>query len=328
MLLTKEDKIKAQERLAKYYDKEIKERRDRYFDELKRERDLENQQINEAHQYMLNQYKMEQIKKDNLKQMQYNDMQNSLQERINKYNKYKEEQRKPQQLSIDLNHDQRIKNLQQYFSQLADKTDKNALYLENYKKKHLSLSKSKSNYKYRSDKTSPDSPYLEKTNFIHKNYGPYKVHSDITDRYINDYLVNKDYLDYKNKTKECYDYNQYLSNNYNDTKIDNYNNKVFLEKKQNDLYNDYYKNYSFEEKKFEKEQQLKYKQFLDEQNYYRVYQKLKGENLTIKDLKLHPQFNDYSVQENSLGDYPNSNFLNKNHYVEVNPCIFFIYLYR
>ena len=142
-----------------------------------------------------------------------------------------------------------------------------------------------------------------------------KRKTDITDNELMNVRGNNEngFYDYCNKKVEILlDNQRMVEDKINQEKINKYNSRL-EEQNEIKIKNNFYNNLNTQNKLDLKNSKIQYKNLLDEQVKNNINNKLLNENLTLGDVVL----NKFYLSEKS--NAPNTNFLNKNRFVEINP---------
>ena len=140
-----------------------------------------------------------------------------------------------------------------------------------------------------------------------------KRKTDITNNELINIRGNNGFYDYCNKQVEIFlDNQRMMEEKKNREKISKYNSRI-QEQNEINLRNNFFNNLNAQNLLELKNSKIKYKNVLDEQVQNNINNKLFNENLTLGDVVL----NKFYLKNKS--NAPNSDFLNKNRFVEVNP---------
>ena len=155
---------------------------------------------------------------------------------------------------------------------------------------------------------------------------PYNIHNkeylgkrktDITDNELMNIKGNNEngFYDYCNKKLEILlDNQKMVEDKINQEKINKYNSRL-EEQNEIKIKNKFYNDLNTQNILDLKNSKIQYKNLLDEQVKNNINNKLLNENLTFGDVIL----NNFYLSEKSKSNVPNTNFLNKNRFVEINP---------
>ena len=144
-----------------------------------------------------------------------------------------------------------------------------------------------------------------------------KRKTDITDNELINMRGNNDngFYDYCNKKVQfLLDNQKMVEDKINQEKRNKYNSRL-EEQNEIKIKNKFYNNLNTQNKLDLKNSKIQYKNLLDEQVKNNINNKLLNENLTLGDVVL----NKFYLSEKSKSNVPNTNFLNKNRFVEINP---------
>lgn len=236
-------------------------------------------------------------RKKNVIAMQYSDHINSLEEKRIKRLRANRERMIPDNVSLDLNSENRLNSFKEYISKLSENVDAK---LHQY-----------NHYKF---KTPYKSPIQFKADKPHDIIGIRRDATDVTDASLFDKIENEDYEEYKKKNRDLFNYNIQLSKEKEMSKQ-----RLYQIDQLQDVDLGYQKrlfsHFDYSLKSYENEKKERYKRFLDEQRLYQIRRKLANERFTVESASRNPSY--YNLGRNSLID---QNYLNQNSFVEVNPC--------
>jgi hypothetical protein len=168
-----------------------------------------------------------------------------------------------------------------------------------------------SNSNFEQGKNSGLNNNINLNSHFHEYMGKRKT--DITNNELINIRGNNGFYDYCNKQVEIFlDNQRMMEEKKNREKISKYNSRI-QEQNEINLRNNFFNNLSAQNLLELKNSKIKYKNVLDEQVQNNINNKLFNENLTLGDVVL----NKFYLKNKS--NAPNSNFLNKNRFVEVNP---------
>ena len=220
-----------------------------------------------------------------------------------------------QPVSLDIHSDQNLNSYRGKIQSLSNNIDRN---YDQYNKYKLQRSSSCSNI-YPTYKSST-SFILPRRQFEYTGVG--REGTDITNKEIFDRVNNKDYDDYKEKNKEYCEFNKRLMNNCDKEREDSMMSRIYLEEKRNIQNRNYFDKVEVEERLFDNQRKRQYKEMLDEQRRTIVAEKLKNENISLEAANINPQYyKEVDVKiPNQRVKSPDLSFINKNKFVEVNPC--------
>ena len=168
-----------------------------------------------------------------------------------------------------------------------------------------------SNSNFEQGKNSGLNNNINLNSHFHEYMGKRKT--DITNNELINIRGNNGFYDYCNKQVEIFlDNQRMMEEKKNREKISKYNSRI-QEQNEINLRNNFFNNLNAQNQLELKNSKMKYKNVLDEQVQNNINNKLFNENLTLGDVVL----NKFYLKNKS--NAPNSNFLNKNRFVEVNP---------
>lgn len=307
------------EHLAQIYENEIEERRNRYLNERKKSIEEEQKRLADLKAQMRSERLAKETKTYNQKRQEYEDYQKILELRNLKNFQYFSEKQRPQNVSLNLNVEKNLQNYQNKIMRLSNLSDLRSNSLQNYSEAHPKprnyLDKPKIIY----DKQYL-SPLVARSQYSTDILGMYPQKKPPS-VYYDDKYSNPDYKDYLDKNKEYQYYNINTTDNYNqmtnDMKLSGEHDEIIANKNEVNKINQMVN----EGRILEKEKKKEYKNILDEQLRDQVLYKLKDENYTLDQANIKPQyqFETFSVNNRNMLS-PNQNFINKNNFVQVNPC--------
>lgn len=304
-----------QNKLSQYYLNDILSRREKYFKERDEEIRAENLRLSQLNRLAKSQRNEENERKKYLTKMQYDEY--LRYQELCKIKALKNQQEKmiQQPVSLDIHSDQNLNSYRGKIQSLSNNIDRN---YDQYNKYKLQRSSSCSNI-YPTYKSST-SFILPRRQFEYTGVG--REGTDITNKEIFDRVNNKDYDDYKEKNKEYCEFNKRLMNNCDKEREDSMMSRIYLEEKRNIQNRNYFDKVEVEERLFDNQRKRQYKEMLDEQRRTIVAEKLKNENISLEAANINPQYyKEVDVKiPNQRVKSPDLSFINKNKFVEVNPC--------
>jgi hypothetical protein len=191
-------------------------------------------------------------------------------------------------VSLEINHEERLGQMKDYFMKLNDKVDNNMQIYENYASKEPRMSPVRPHVERQAESYIPtEKPVSPKPEHFFPESKPTK--SDITSNYVFDKLTNRDYGQYRDLQQSYLNYNRNTMDYHSKERDNNYSNKRYASvERLRDL--DRYNHELIEAKKYKNDQQNLYRYILDSQ---------------IKN-KVDPKHMVYS-----------------NDFVPINPCIYY-----
>ena len=314
------------EKLSRDYTEDISNHQKNYLSEKKYRIESEQRQILDEQKRIEQEDQEQRERKQKLIQLQYKDYIRGLQEKESKTQKEFEEKLIPQNLSLNMNSEQRLKNYHDRIYKLSERADLNKKLFLDYSQK----ARNDKYYNYLSKRYTLNNKETNSTVSENREIGFYanrlprnRVNS--ADNYLNNNnynTTNKDIKDYvKNYGLYKDVYRQY----------DNYN-KLLAE--QNLRYKDYMNkqrtieelkrieerekmdNYEKQEKYEENEKKKEYREYLDRQIREQFPIKLWKENYNEKNFIDN---NNFFKDKNLYTSAPNFSIAKKSNFVEVNP---------
>ena len=335
--------MKIKEALSRSYMNDILRKKEKHL--LEREQRIQEEQIrlNDYNKAIEKEKEEELYRKQFISNMQNEEMKRYQDAQNIKKQQFQNERAVTQNVSLHMQNEEYINNFRNYMSKLSDKIDRNAQNYQNYTINNLQ----KQNYlKQINNNMNTPLPYAQQQykqpilKDIRETYGGIRREpTDVTDRSLLDKQSNKSYIDYKEKHKEINDYNQYLINTIGKDKQNTMYERMKAEESRINYNKQHIDRIEYEAKMYENEKKRQYKEMLDEQRRKQVVTKLESENFTIDSANINPQHykevdcgvkkrvtNVGMLRSNSCADYrvrsPDPSFINRNKFVQVNPCKF------
>ncbi len=316
--------------LSKDYEESLKNHKINYLTERENRIKREQEELYNEQKRIEYEDQMERERKNLLKKLQYREYIKGIQEKENKLQKEFKEKLIPEEVSLPMNSDERLKKYHNNIYKLSDKADRNRkLFMEynekskndlyyNYLSKRYTLNNKEAN------KTIPynrDLPLTQKfrddinneaikdnTNEVNKNR-TFNEHN-----IINEY--NNSYNKYKNLYRQYDEYNRALvQQNIRKKEFMNKQREIQEEKRIEE--SEKLSQLKQQEKYLENEKKKLYKNFLDMQVNEQIPIKLSKENFEQNNL-INSQNNNF--HNSKLYDsVPQYSAINKSRFVEVNP---------
>ena len=316
--------------LSKDYEESLKNHKINYLTERENRIKREQEELYNEQKRIEYEDQMERERKNILKKLQYREYIKGIQEKENKLQKEFKEKLIPEEVSLPMNSDERLKKYHNNIYKLSDKADRNRkLFMEynekskndlyyNYLSKRYTLNNKEAN------KTIPynrDLPLTQKfrddinneaikdnTNEVNKNR-TFNEHN-----IINEY--NNSYNKYKNLYRQYDEYNRALvQQNIRKKEIMNKQREIQEEKRIEE--SEKLSQLKQQEKYLENEKKKLYKNFLDMQVNEQIPIKLSKENFEQNNI-INSQNNNF--HNSKLYDsVPQYSAINKSRFVEVNP---------
>ena len=314
------------EKLSKDYAEDIFNQQKKYLSEKQYRIQSEQREILREQKRIEQEEQEQKAQKQKLISLQYQDYIRGLQEKENKTQKEFEEKLIPQNLSLQMNSEQRLRNYHDKIYKLSERADRNKRLFMDYNQKARNdkyynyLSK---RYTLNNKETNSTVAENRETNFQNKlgrnrlnsaddNNANY-TNANNNNKNINEYLRN--YGAYKDVFRQYDNYNKLLAEQ-------NLRHKDYLNKQRNieelkrieereKIYN-----YEKQEKTYENEKKKEYKEYLDRQIKEQFPIKLWKENYNERNF-----INDNNLfkNRNLYTSAPNFSLIKKSNFVEVNP---------
>ena len=316
--------------LSKDYEESLKNHKINYLTERENRIKREQEELYNEQKRIEYEDQMERERKNILKKLQYREYIKGIQEKENKLQKEFKEKLIPEEVSLPMNSDERLKKYHNNIYKLSDKAERNRKLFMEYKKKKKNdlyynyLSKRYTLNNKEANKTIPynrDLPLTQKfrddinneaikdnTNEVNKNR-TFNEHN-----IINEY--NNSYNKYKNLYRQYDEYNRALvQQNIRKKEFMNKQREIQEEKRIEE--SEKLSQLKQQEKYLENEKKKLYKNFLDMQVNEQIPIKLSKENFEQNNI-INSQNNNF--HNSKLYDsVPQYSAINKSRFVEVNP---------
>ena len=313
------------EKLSKDYAEDIFNQQKKYLSEKQYRIQSEQREILREQKRIEQEEQEQKAQKQKLISLQYQDYIRGLQEKENKTQKEFEEKLIPQNLSLQMNSEQRLRNYHDKIYKLSERADRNKRLFMDYNQKARNdkyynyLSK---RYTLNNKETNSTVAENREMNFQNK-LGRNRLNSadDNNANYtnannnknINEYLRN--YGAYKDVFRQYDNYNKLLAEQ-NLRHKDYMNKQRTIEKLKRIEEREKIYNYEKQEKTYENEKKKEYKEYLDRQIKEQFPIKLWKENYNERNF-----INDNNLfkNRNLYTSAPNFSLIKKSNFVEVNP---------
>ena len=314
------------EKLSKDYAEDIFNQQKKYLSEKQYRIQSEQREILREQKRIEQEEQEQKAQKQKLISLQYQDYIRGLQEKENKTQKEFEEKLIPQNLSLQMNSEQRLRNYHDKIYKLSERADRNKRLFMDYNQKARNdkyynyLSK---RYTLNNKETNSTVAENREMNFQNKlgrnrlnsaddNNANY-TNANNNNKNINEYLRN--YGAYKDVFRQYDNYNKLLAEQ--NLRHKDYMNKqrTIEELKRIEERENIY-NYEKQEKTYENEKKKEYKEYLDRQIKEQFPIKLWKENYNERNF-----INDNNLfkNKNLYTSAPNFSLVKKSNFVEVNP---------
>ena len=315
-----------QEKLSKDYSEDISMQQRKYLSEKKNRIESEQREILREQQRIEQEEQEQKERKQKLISLQYKDYIRGLQEKENKTQKEFEEKLIPQNLSLQMNSEQRLKNYHDKIYKLSERADRNKrLFLDynekarndkyyNYLSKRYTLNNKETNSTV-AENREYNFPNILGRNRLNSadNSNMNLLNENNNNKNINEYLKN--YGAYKDVFKQYDNYNKILAEQ--NLRHKNYMNKQrTLEELKRIEEREKIYNYEKQEKTYEDERKKEYKEYLDRQIQEQFPIKLWKENYNERNFV---ENNNFFRNKNLYTSAPNFSLIKKSNFVEVNP---------
>ena len=264
-----------QEKLSKDYSEDIFMQQKKYLSEKKNRIESEQREILREQQRIEQEEQEQKERKQKLISLQYKDYIRGLQEKENKTQREFEEKLIPQNLSLQMNSEQRLQNYHDKIYKLSERADRNKRLFLDYNQK----ARNDKYYNYLSKRYTLNNKETNSTieenrgyNFPNKlgrnrlnsadNHNMNIINNNNNNKNINEYLKN--YGAYKDVFKQYDNYNKVLAEQ-NLRHKDYMNKQRTLEELKRIEEREKIYNYEKQEKTYEDERKKEYKEYLDRQ---------------------------------------------------------------
>jgi len=314
------------EKLSKDYTEDIFNQQKKYLSEKQYRIQSEQREILREQKRIEQEEQEQKDRKQKLISLQYQDYIRGLQEKENKTQKEFEEKLIPQNLSLQMNSEQRLRNYHDKIYKLSERADRNKRLFMDYNQKARNdkyynyLSK---RYTLNNKETNSTVAENREMNFQNK-LGRNRLNSaddnninytqaNNNNKNINEYLRN--YGAYKDVFRQYDNYNKLLAEQ-NLRHKDYMNKQRTIEELKRIEEREKIYNYEKQEKTYENEKKKEYKEYLDRQIKEQFPIKLWKENYNEKNF-----INDNNLfrNKNLYTSAPNFSLVKKSNFVEVNP---------
>ena len=314
------------EKLSRDYTEDISNHQKNYLSEKKYRIESEQRQILDEQKRIEQEDQEQRERKQKLIQLQYKDYIRGLQEKESKTQKEFEEKLIPQNLSLNMNSEQRLKNYHDRIYKLSERADLNKKLFLDYSQK----ARNDKYYNYLSKRYTLNNKETNSTVSENREIGFYanrlprnRVNS--ADNYLNNNTYNttnkdiKDYVKnyglYKDVYRQYDNYNKLLAEQ-NLRHKDYMNKQRTIEELKRIEEREKMDNYEKQEKYEENEKKKEYREYLDRQIREQFPIKLWKENYNEKNFIDN---NNFFKDKNLYTSAPNFSIAKKSNFVEVNP---------
>ena len=314
------------EKLSRDYTEDISNHQKNYLSEKKYRIESEQRQILDEQKRIEQEDQEQRERKQKLIQLQYKDYIRGLQEKESKTQKEFEEKLIPQNLSLNMNSEQRLKNYHDRIYKLSERADLNKKLFLDYSQK----ARNDKYYNYLSKRYTLNNKETNSTVSENREIGFYanrlprnRVNS--ADNYLNNNNYNttnkdiKDYVKnyglYKDVYRQYDNYNKLLAEQ-NLRHKDYMNKQRTIEELKRIEEREKMDNYEKQEKYEENEKKKEYREYLDRQIREQFPIKLWKENYNEKNFIDN---NNFFKDKNLYTSAPNFSIGKKSNFVEVNP---------
>ena len=315
-----------QEKLSKDYSEDILMQQKKYLSEKKNRIESEQREILREQQRIEQEEQEQKERKQKLISLQYKDYIRGLQEKENKTQREFKEKLIPQNLSLQMNSEQRLQNYHDKIYKLSERADRNKRLFLDYNQK----ARNDKYYNYLSKRYTLNNKETNSTieenreyNFPNKlgrnrlysadNHNMNIINNNNNNKNINEYLKN--YGAYKDVFKQYDNYNKTLAEQ-NLRHKDYMNKQRTLEELKRIEEREKIYNYERQEKTYEDERKKEYKEYLDRQIQEQFPIKLWKENYNENNFN---ENNQLFRNKNLYTSAPNFSIIKKSNFVEVNP---------
>ena len=321
-----------QEKLSKDYSEDIFMQQKKYLSEKKNRIESEQREILREQQRIEQEEQEQKERKQKLISLQYQDYIRGLQEKESKTQREFEEKLIPQNLSLQMNSEQRLKNYHDKIYLLSERADRNKrLFMDynqkarndkyyNYLSKRYTFNDKETNSTVSENreinlasKLGRNRLYSADNNNININNNNNNINNANNNRNISEYLRN--YGAYKNVFRQYDNYNRILAEQ-NLRHKDYMNKQRTIEELKRIEEREKIYNYEKQEKSYEDEKKKEYKEYLDRQIKEQIPIKMWKENYNERNFaNTNNLFKDKSLYTSA----PYFSSIKKNDLIEVNP---------
>jgi hypothetical protein len=314
------------EKLSKDYAEDIFNQQKKYLSEKQYRIQSEQREILREQKRIEQEEQEQKAQKQKLISLQYQDYIRGLQEKENKTQKEFEEKLIPQNLSLQMNSEQRLRNYHDKIYKLSERADRNKrLFMDynqkarndryyNYLSKRYTLNNKETNSTVAENREMNLQNKLgrNRLNSADDNNANY-TNANNNNKNINEYLRN--YGAYKDVFRQYDNYNKLLAEQ-NLRHKDYMNKQRTIEELKRIEEREKIYNYEKQEKTYENEKKKEYKEYLDRQIKEQFPIKLWKENYNERNF-----INDNNLfkNRNLYTSAPNFSLIKKSNFVEVNP---------
>ena len=314
------------EKLSRDYTEDISNHQKNYLSEKKYRIESEQRQILDEQKRIEQEDQEQRERKQKLIQLQYKDYIRGLQEKESKTQKEFEEKLIPQNLSLNMNSEQRLKNYHDRIYKLSERADLNKKLFLDYSQK----ARNDKYYNYLSKRYTLNNKETNSTVSENREIGFYanrlpRNRVNRADNYLNNNNYNttnkdiKDYVKnyglYKDVYRQYDNYNKLLAEQ-NLRHKDYMNKQRTIEELKRIEEREKMDNYEKQEKYEENEKKKEYREYLDRQIREQFPIKLWKENYNEKNFIDN---NNFFKDKNLYTSAPNFSIAKKSNFVEVNP---------
>ena len=338
-------------KLAQSYQDDLVAQKAKFDLEKQKRIEQEQAELQKVQEELAKENQTLQERKRQIASLQYSDYMASLEaKRLKELHQY-ENKLHGENVSLPMNSEERLKKHKDYIASLSDKVDvngrsyidynernKQAKYFNPLTQKYTTVKQVTdtfpvdNNYnKYPGNVPLNGQTYLNERNYnillpmsqqkidsYHNNTNTGVNNGNVNNNNNNNLNHNNTYIDYKNVSKEYDDYNRNLvSQNLK------YKQEMFFKRKEEEEARrkelerlEYLRQ---EEKMFENQKKKQYREFLDLQMQEKVPVKLNNESYALNAALAVNNYKDDNLYKYA----PDNSFVNKNKFVEVNPCKFY-----
>ena len=313
------------EKLSKDYTEDIINQQKKYLSEKQYRIQSEQREILREQKRIEQEEQEQKAQKQKLISLQYQDYIRGLQEKENKTQKEFEEKLIPQNLSLQMNSEQRLRNYHDKIYKLSERADRNKRLFMDYNQKARNdkyynyLSKRYTLNNKETNSTVAENREMNFQNKLGRNRLNSADDNNVNYTYannnknINEYLRN--YGAYKDVFKQYDNYNKLLAEQ-NLRHKDYMNKQRTIEELKRIEEREKIYNYEKQEKSYENEKKKEYKEYLDRQIKEQFPIKLWKENYNERNFV---NDNNLFKNRNLYTSAPNFSLVKKSNFVEVNP---------
>lgn len=310
--------FEIRQKLARSYQDVMEAQKAKYEQEKMKRIQSEQADLMRIQKQLDEENKALQERKRKIAALQYEDYMNSLEaKRLKELHNYEDKLRSTN-VSLQMGSEQRVNQYKNYIAKLSDRVDNNAKNFNEYSQRQKSAKfLNPLTLHYSTEKDTNKTYNVDDINYIPTPYTGYLNKRGIQENMSANRAMGGDtgYGEYKEVNRNFDNYNRDLvAQNLKFKEEMNLKRKLEEETRKKEMAQ--YHQLLKEEKEFENEKKKQYREYLDSQMRRQIPEKLKNESYALNAAVTPNQF----ANDNLYKYDPDYYFLNKNQFVEVNPC--------